>query len=158
MAFSKMAGFEVTPRRESSRIRRSSSPDSIIPRRIWSSHTLVPASVRAARRSFTWVAASIWLLSEQSQFVRGAPLRIPYPEESAGAQHLLGYPVEHERMSGLAGRHGGLGEHGRLRRAPAGVDRHVLPAVPGHRGRELAERQPPLAPVRELHLHRQQPT
>src|SRR4051795_1325632 len=34
---------------------RCSSPDSIIPRRNWSSHTLVPAAVRAASRSFTAV-------------------------------------------------------------------------------------------------------
>src|SRR5918912_896187 len=55
MAFSKMAGFEVTPRRQSSSIRRPSSPHSISPRRIWSSHTLVPAAVRAASRSLTAV-------------------------------------------------------------------------------------------------------
>src|SRR5206468_1312855 len=48
-----MAGFEVTPRRQSSSISRWSSPLSIIPRRIWSSQTLVPAAVRAASRSFT---------------------------------------------------------------------------------------------------------
>src|SRR2546421_4398849 len=53
MAFSKIAGLEVTPRSESSSIRRWSSPLSIIPRRIWSSHTLVPAAVSAASRSFT---------------------------------------------------------------------------------------------------------
>src|SRR3954452_18996082 len=102
MAFSKIAGFEVTPRSESSRIRRSSSPDSIIPRRIWSSQTLVPASVRAARRSFTSVAASIRLLSEQSQFVRRAPLGIHYPDEGGGPQRLLRHPEEHERVRGLA--------------------------------------------------------
>src|SRR5437763_5437788 len=34
-------------------IRRWSSPLSIIPRRIWSSQTLVPAAVSAASRSFT---------------------------------------------------------------------------------------------------------
>src|SRR2546423_3318988 len=53
MAFSKIAGLEVTPRREYSSIRRWSSPLSIIPRRIWSSQTLVPAAVSAANRSFT---------------------------------------------------------------------------------------------------------
>src|SRR6266545_825857 len=53
MAFSKIAGFEVTPRSDSSRSRRSSSPDVIRLRRIWSSHTLVPAAVSAASLSFT---------------------------------------------------------------------------------------------------------
>src|SRR5688572_20754359 len=43
-----MAGLEVTPRSESSRTRRASSPVSIRLRRIWSSQTLVPAAVRAA--------------------------------------------------------------------------------------------------------------
>src|SRR3954470_6554472 len=53
MAFSKIAGLEVTPRSESSSTSRWSSPDSIRPRRIWSSQTLVPASVSARRRSLT---------------------------------------------------------------------------------------------------------
>ena len=53
MAFSKIAGLDVTPRSESSATMRSSSPSSIIPRRIWSSQTLVPAAVSAASRSFT---------------------------------------------------------------------------------------------------------
>ena len=42
MAFSKIAGLDVTPRSESSSTSRCSSPDSISERRIWSSHTLVP--------------------------------------------------------------------------------------------------------------------
>src|SRR3954454_23928745 len=46
-----MAGFEVCPRSASSRTRRSSSAPWVIQRRIWSSHTLVPAAVIAARRS-----------------------------------------------------------------------------------------------------------
>src|SRR5215208_6471340 len=59
MAFSKIAGLEVTPRSESSAISRWSSPHSIRPRRIWSSQTLVPASVRAASRSLTLALTSI---------------------------------------------------------------------------------------------------
>src|SRR3954447_23131834 len=59
MAFSKIAGLEVTPRSESSRTSRWSSPHSIRPRRIWSSQTLVPASVSAARRSLTPALTSI---------------------------------------------------------------------------------------------------
>ena len=47
-----MAGFDVTPRSESSSTMRASSPLSIMPRRIWSSQTLVPAAVSAASRSF----------------------------------------------------------------------------------------------------------
>src|SRR4051812_44349086 len=47
-----MAGFEVTPRSDSSRSSRSSSPEVIRLRRIWSSHTLVPAAVNAASLSF----------------------------------------------------------------------------------------------------------
>src|SRR4029450_12225934 len=46
-------GFDVTPRSDSSRSRRSSSPDVIRLRRIWSSHTLVPAAVSAASLSLT---------------------------------------------------------------------------------------------------------
>src|SRR3954471_10276737 len=157
MAFSKIAGFEVTPRSESSRISRSRPPHSIMPRRIWSSQTLVPASVRAARRSFTWVAASIWLLSEQSQFVRGGPHRIPYPEEGPGHQRLPRDPVEHKGVRGLAARHGPLGEHRRLRGAPVGIDRRVLAAVAGHRGRYLAYREALLAPVGQPDLDGQQP-
>src|SRR5690242_20701854 len=38
---------------------RSSSPPSIRLRRIWSSQTLTPASVSAARRSFTWTLTLI---------------------------------------------------------------------------------------------------
>src|SRR5215208_101984 len=53
MAFSKIAGFEVTPRSESSSTMRCSSPESIVDLRIWSSQTLVPAEVSAARRSLT---------------------------------------------------------------------------------------------------------
>src|SRR3954467_5014888 len=56
MDFSKMAGFDVTPRRESCSTIRASSPVSIRPRESWSSHTLVPAAVSAASRSFTAVA------------------------------------------------------------------------------------------------------
>src|SRR6478672_6000464 len=55
MAFSKIAGLAVTPRSESTSISRWSSPPSIRLRRIWSSHTLVPAAVRAARRGLTSV-------------------------------------------------------------------------------------------------------
>src|ERR1700754_4173349 len=51
-----MAGLDVTPRRESCSTIRASSPVSIRPRESWSSHTLVPAAVSAARRSFTAVA------------------------------------------------------------------------------------------------------
>src|SRR5829696_7016009 len=54
-----MAGLEVTPRSESSSTSRCSSPDSIMPRRIWSSQTLTPASVSAARRSFTPAAIAM---------------------------------------------------------------------------------------------------
>src|SRR3954465_3126453 len=111
MAFSKIAGLEVTPRRESSRTRRSSSPDSIIPRRIWSSQTLVPASVRAASRSFTWVAASIRLLSEQSQFVLRSALRMDYPEEVL-PQRLLRHAVQDERVRRLPARDAGVHEDG----------------------------------------------
>src|SRR3954447_3834699 len=53
MAFSKIAGFEVTPRSEYSSISRCSSPSSIRLRRIWSSQTEVPAFVSAASRSLT---------------------------------------------------------------------------------------------------------
>src|ERR687893_1287392 len=53
MAFSKIAGLDVTPRSESPRTSRSSSPLSIRLRRIWSSQTLVPAAVSAASRWFT---------------------------------------------------------------------------------------------------------
>ena len=53
MAFSKIDGLEVTPRSEHSSISRWSSPPSISPRRIWSSHTLTPASVSAASRGLT---------------------------------------------------------------------------------------------------------
>src|SRR5215208_8425033 len=53
MAFSNIAGFEVTPRSDSSRSSRWSSPEVIRLRRIWSSHTLVPAAVSAASLSFT---------------------------------------------------------------------------------------------------------
>src|SRR5680860_551620 len=62
MAFSKIAGLEVTPRRESSSTSRWSSPDSIRLRRIWSSHTAVPASVSAASRSFCWEVTAISVL------------------------------------------------------------------------------------------------
>src|SRR5688572_12421112 len=51
-----MAGLDVTPRSESCSTIRASSPESISPRASWSSHTLVPAAVSAARRSFTAVA------------------------------------------------------------------------------------------------------
>src|SRR5215204_6809473 len=61
MAFSKMAGLEVTPRRDSSRTSRSSSPCSIRERRIWSSHGEVPASSSAARRSLVCAAVAIRL-------------------------------------------------------------------------------------------------
>src|SRR5215218_5022481 len=53
MAFSNIAGFEVTPRSDSSRSRRSSSPLVMRLRRIWSSHTLVPAAVSAASLSLS---------------------------------------------------------------------------------------------------------
>src|SRR5947207_11835850 len=59
MAFSKIDGLAVTPRSESSRTIRSSSPESIRLRRIWSSQMLTPASVRAASRSFTPCATLI---------------------------------------------------------------------------------------------------
>ena len=59
MAFSKIEGFEVNPRRESSSIMRPSSPDSIMLRRIWSSQILTPAAVRAASRSLTCAVALI---------------------------------------------------------------------------------------------------
>src|SRR5680860_1058327 len=62
MAFSKIAGLEVTPRSESSSTSRCSSPDSIRLRRIWSSQTAVPASVSAASRSFCWEVTAISLL------------------------------------------------------------------------------------------------
>src|SRR3954452_18832696 len=51
-----MAGLDVTPCRDSCSTIRASSPDSISPRDSWSSQMLVPAAVRAARRSFTAVA------------------------------------------------------------------------------------------------------
>ena len=66
MAFSKIAGFEVTPRSESSSTIRASSPLSIIPRRIWSSQTLVPAAVSAASRSFMASLASSMTLRARS--------------------------------------------------------------------------------------------
>src|SRR5438270_6645062 len=71
MAFSKIAGLEVTPRREYSSIRRWSSPLSIIPRRIWSSQTLVPAAVSAASRSFTPTVTLI--AGPLSRFLAGCP-------------------------------------------------------------------------------------
>src|SRR5207249_12313286 len=43
MAFSKIVGFEVRPRRPSSRIMRSSSPLVSRPRRIWSYQMLCPS-------------------------------------------------------------------------------------------------------------------
>jgi len=60
MAFSKIAGLEVMPRRDRPLTIAASSPLSIRRRLIWSSHTLVPAAVRAARRSLT--AVSVWLM------------------------------------------------------------------------------------------------
>ena len=52
IAFSKIAGFEVSPRRDFSSTSALSSPDSIIWRWIWSSQTATPASVSAFSRSF----------------------------------------------------------------------------------------------------------
>src|SRR5919198_41428 len=83
MAFSKMAGFEVTPRSESSSTSRFSSPDSIMPRRIWSSQTLVPASVRVASRSLTPVAASM-----------SGPRSYPLHDCFSALGHLLGGEAE----------------------------------------------------------------
>ncbi len=57
IAFSKIAGFEVSPRSEHSSRSRASSPDSISERRIWSSQTLTPAAVSFASRSFCAVVA-----------------------------------------------------------------------------------------------------
>ena len=57
----------MTPRSESSATIRSSSPSSIIPRRIWSSHTLVPAAVKAASRSFTDVTLILFVLSRTAR-------------------------------------------------------------------------------------------
>ena len=54
MAFSKIAGLEVSPRRLSSSIILRSSPPCVSERRIWSSHGLVPAAVSAARRGLTF--------------------------------------------------------------------------------------------------------
>src|SRR3954447_14301325 len=87
MAFSKIAGLEVTPRRESSATSRCSSPHSISPRRIWSSQTLVPAAVRAARRSLTPALTSI-----ASPFLGagGGPLG----HGLAALGHLLGREAE----------------------------------------------------------------
>src|SRR5688572_18130255 len=53
IAFSKIDGFEVSPRSDHSSTSRWSSPPWIMLRRIWSSHGDVPAAVSAARRSLT---------------------------------------------------------------------------------------------------------
>ena len=53
----KIVGLEVTPRSESSSTSRCSSPVLMSARLIWSSQMLVPAAVRAARRSLTCCVA-----------------------------------------------------------------------------------------------------
>src|SRR5436305_14610432 len=59
IAFSKIEGLEVTPRSESSTMRRASSPLSISERRRRSSHGLVPASTNARRFGLTFVASVV---------------------------------------------------------------------------------------------------
>src|SRR4051794_15191986 len=66
MAFSKIAGLEVIPRRESSWTRRASSPPSTSLRSIWSSQMLVPSAVSRARRSFTDAALLMCCLLDVS--------------------------------------------------------------------------------------------
>ena len=78
----KIVGLEVTPRSESSSTSRCSSPVLMRARLIWSSQMLVPAAVRAARRSLTcWVAMGVSSLSWSQ--LAGEGLRVPAPARRA---------------------------------------------------------------------------
>src|SRR3712207_247098 len=68
MAFSKIAGFDVAPRSDSSSIMRCSSPPSMSERRTRSSQGLVPAATRAASRGLTLTAGVL--------IGSGAPLEV----------------------------------------------------------------------------------
>ena len=94
---------------------RASSPLSIMPRRIWSSQTLVPAAVSAASRSLTWVTLM--------------PLLAPF-EDGAGAlgDGLAGEPEV--LVEDLRGRGGAEALHRRRRRRgrrPSGASRSGWP-------------------------------
>ena len=59
MAFSKIDGFDVSPRSELSATSRASSPPSTSERLSRSSHGLVPASASERRLGFTSVASVV---------------------------------------------------------------------------------------------------
>src|SRR5215210_2156213 len=88
MAALKIVGLEVTPRSESSSTRRRSSPDSMSWRPIWSSQMLVPAAVRAARRSLTCCVAMCLLL--ESVHDRAAGVGDAFGGESEVGEEVLG--------------------------------------------------------------------
>src|SRR5918999_824458 len=94
MAFSKIAGLEVTPRSESSRTSRSSSPLVISPRRIWSSQTLVPAAVSFASRSLTSAPTLMLLLLSRVPPARSCPRRQAFHHSFAALHDLLGREAE----------------------------------------------------------------
>src|SRR4051794_10311669 len=95
MAALKIVGLEVTPRSESSSTRRRSSPDSISWRPIWSSHTLVPAAVRAARFSLICCVAMSSLLESVDH--RAAGLGDALGGEAEVAEEVLGRGAGPER-------------------------------------------------------------
>src|SRR4051812_5258957 len=101
MAFSKIAGLEVCPRSDSSRTSRSSSPPCVIERRIWSSHTLVPAAVIAASRSFT--VASVAMSAPFQICVESIALDRVHLAEPPHVAFLAGERRIGERLDELGG-------------------------------------------------------